>query len=73
MQHLEVSGLVRPIKGSLGIKGLSFWDVMAHHLIIPTFQSSVPVFIFMVTVFSVMLPFLSYFLYCLHCQGTEVF
>jgi len=25
MQHLEVSGAVRPLHGSLGVKGLTFW------------------------------------------------
>ena len=28
MQHLEVSGAVRPIKSSLGVKGLMFPDFM---------------------------------------------
>jgi len=25
MQHLAVSGAVRPLYGSLGVKGLTFW------------------------------------------------
>jgi len=27
MQHLEVSGAVRPLYGSLGVKGLMFKDI----------------------------------------------
>ena len=36
MQRLEVSGAVRPLYWSSGVKGLKFWERAASELVFPT-------------------------------------
>ena len=40
MQRLEVSGAVRPLQGSLGVKGLILYYVY-EHIVVPLFKKKV--------------------------------